>query len=73
VLSLVAGVPAVLTLGELLPRKLALYGSILAGSALVALLWMVPLVGWLVPLVVLPTGLGAWMLSFRQERETGSS
>jgi hypothetical protein len=73
VLSLVAGVPAVLTLGELLPRKLALYGSILAGSALAALLWMVPLVGWLVPLVVLPTGLGAWMLSFRQERETGSS
>jgi len=67
VLSLVAGVPAVLALGELLPRKFALYGSILAGSALVALLWMVPLVGWLVPLVVLPTGLGAWMLSFRQD------
>ncbi|HEX9866660.1 MAG TPA: hypothetical protein VGC03_16980 [Acidimicrobiia bacterium] len=67
VLSLVAGVPAVLALGELLPPKLALYGSILAGSALVALLWMVPLAGWLVPLVVLPTGLGAWMLSFRQD------
>jgi uncharacterized membrane protein len=50
-----------------------MYGSILAGSALAALFWMVPLVGWLVPLVVLPTGLGAWMLSFRQERETGSS
>lgn len=73
VLSLVAGVPSVLALGELLPRKLPLYGSILAGSALVALPWMVPFVGWLVPLLVLPTGLGAWMLSFRQERETGSS
>jgi hypothetical protein len=72
-LSLVAGVPSVLALGELLPRKFAMYGSILAGSALAALFWMVPLVGWLVPLVVLPTGLGAWMLSFRQERETGSS
>jgi hypothetical protein len=70
VLSLVAGVPAVLALGELLPRNLAMYGSILAGSALVALLWMVPLVGWLMPLMVLPTGLGAWMLSFRQDLST---
>lgn len=70
VLSLVAGVPAVLALSEVLPGNLALPGSILAGSALVAVAWMVPFVGWLVPLLVLPIGLGAWILSFRTDRES---
>ncbi len=69
VLSLIAGVPTVLALGELLPPNFALYGSVLAGSALVAVVWMVPLVGLLVPLLVLPTGLGGWMLSLRGDRE----
>jgi hypothetical protein len=26
--------------------------------------WLLPYVGWLVPLVVLPLGLGAWLLAF---------
>ena len=69
VLSLIAGVPTVLALGEVLPPKFAMYGSVLAGSALVAVVWMVPLVGLLVPLLVLPTGLGGWMLSLRGDRE----
>jgi len=68
-LSVVAGVPAVLALGEALPGHFGLFGSIIAGSVLVGIVWMIPLVGWLVPLLVLPIGLGAWMLSFRAEPE----
>ncbi len=68
-LSVVAGVPAVLALGEALPGKFGLFGSILTGSALVGVVWMIPLVGWVVPLIVLPLGLGAWILSLRAEPE----
>ncbi|MGH8915403.1 MAG: hypothetical protein ACRDZM_12915 [Acidimicrobiia bacterium] len=68
-LSLVAGVPAVLALGESLPGHFALYGSILLGSLVLGLAWAIPLAGWLVPLLVLPLGVGAWMLSFRAEPE----
>lgn len=64
-LSLVAGVPAVLRLGRLLPGDFGIAGSVLAGSALASLVWLLPLVGWLVPLTVLPLGLGAWVLSLR--------
>jgi len=72
-LSIVAGVPAVLALGEAMPRKFDLYGSILTGSVVAGLVWLVPLVGWLVPLLVLPTGLGGWILSFRPDREERAS
>jgi cytoskeletal protein CcmA (bactofilin family) len=72
-LSLVAGMPAVLAAGEALPTKFGVYGSILAGSVLAGLVWLVPLVGWLVPLLVLPTGLGGWILSFRPDPEPQSA
>jgi hypothetical protein len=73
VLSLVAGVPAVLAAGRALPTDLGLFGAILAGSVLVGVVWLIPIVGWIVPLLVLPIGLGAWLLSFRegQEGQTG--
>jgi cytoskeletal protein CcmA (bactofilin family) len=67
VLSLVAGVPAILALGRALPGERGLYGSIVIGSIAAGLLWMMPWIGWLLPLLVLPIGLGAWMLSFREE------
>jgi cytoskeletal protein CcmA (bactofilin family) len=67
VLSLVAGVPAILALGRALPSERGLYGSIVMGSIVAGLVWMIPWIGWLVPLLVLPIGLGAWMLSFREE------
>jgi len=72
VLSLVAGVPAVLALGRALPRERGLFGSIVIGSLVAGLVWLIPYVGWLVPLLVLPIGLGAWMLSFRETREPGA-
>jgi cytoskeletal protein CcmA (bactofilin family) len=67
VLSLVAGVPAILALGLALPGERGLYGSVVLGSIVAGILWLVPWIGWLVPLLVLPIGLGAWLLSFREE------
>ena len=69
VLSLVAGIPTVLVVGRLLPGERGMFGAIALGSLLVGLVWMIPIVGWVVPLVVLPWGLGAWILSFAAEIE----
>jgi hypothetical protein len=44
-----------------------MFGAIAVGSLLAGILWMVPLLGWIVPLVILPWGLGAWLLSFKVE------
>jgi hypothetical protein len=66
-LSLVAGAPAVMVLGRLLPGERGMFGAIAVGSLLAGILWMVPLLGWIVPLVILPWGLGAWLLSFMVE------
>jgi cytoskeletal protein CcmA (bactofilin family) len=69
-LALVAGVPAAGWLGSAVFRRLQLNGAVLAGSLILGGLWLVPLVGWLVPLLALPLGMGAWMLSWN-EFETG--
>jgi hypothetical protein len=44
-----------------------MFGAIAVGSVLAGVLWMVPVVGWIVPLVILPWGLGAWILSLKSE------
>lgn len=66
--GLVAGIPFVGWLGGGLFRRFDLYGAILAGSLVVGVVWFLPWVGWLVPLIVLPLGLGAWMAAWRQDR-----
>jgi len=65
-LALVAGAPAVGWLGGVLFKRLDLYGSILAGSLLVGVVWYLPYIGWLTVLVMLPVGLGAWIASLGQ-------
>lgn len=60
-LAIVAGAPVAGWLGGVIFKRLDLYGAMLAGSLLIGVLWWVPLAGWLVPLLVLPWGLGAWM------------
>jgi uncharacterized membrane protein len=67
VLALPAGVPAVGSLGMRVFSKLDYFGAVAAGSLLAGVVWLLPWVGWLVPVVVLPLGLGAWMLSWRSE------
>lgn len=65
VLALVSGAPTVGWLGGALFKRLDLYGSVLVGSIVVGLIWYLPFVGWLVPLLVLPLGLGAWIATWR--------
>lgn len=72
-LALVAGAPVVAWAGGSLFRKLDLYGAIVVGSAIAGLLWFVPFVGWLVPVVVLPLGLGAWLLGFTGGEEAAEA
>jgi hypothetical protein len=72
-LALIAGAPTVGWVGGVLFRRLDLYGAILAGSVLMGVIWYIPWVGWLVPLLVLPIGLGAWMTTWRQARVADSS
>lgn len=66
-LALVAGAPAVAWLGGALFKRLDLYGSILVGSLIVGVVWWLPLIGWLAPILVLPLGLGAWMATWRRQ------
>jgi len=66
-LALVAGAPVVGWLGGVIFRRFEIYGAILTGSIVVGLVWYLPWLGWLVPLVVLPLGLGAWLATWRQE------
>ncbi len=63
VVSLAAGVPVAARLGKLVFKSLGIYGSTLAGSVLLGILWLLPWVGWLVPLIAMPLGLGSWILS----------
>lgn len=63
---LVAGIPAVGWLGQVVFRRRGVHGSILAGSVLVGVVWYLPFVGWIVPFLVLPLGLGSWMGTWGQ-------
>ncbi len=66
-LALVAGGPAAAWLGGALFKRLDLYGSILAGSLVAGAVWYLPWVGWLVPALMLPLGLGGWLATWRRQ------
>lgn len=72
-LALVAGAPTVGWLGGVLFKRLDLYGSTLVGSLIVGVFWYLPFVSWLVPIVVLPLGLGAWIASWRSQESVAES
>lgn len=62
-LAVVSGAPAVGRLGAVLFKKLGMAGAILAGAVVAGVLWFLPVIGWLVPVLLLPGGLGAWIRS----------
>lgn len=64
VLALGAGVPVAAWVGGRLRKNLTIAGAVGLGSLIIALLWLMPIVGWVVPLLVLTGGLGAWIYSF---------
>jgi hypothetical protein len=70
-LSLVAGVPAVVMLGQLLPGRYSVYGSIVVGSVVVGIAWLTPLIGPLVPLLALPLGMGGWIIGWKARERGG--
>lgn len=72
-LALVAGAPVVGWLGGVLFKRLEMYGAILTGSLIVGLAWFLPVVGWLVPVVVIPLGLGAWLGTWRQSSDESTA
>ena len=72
-LGVVAGAPVVAWVGGVVFPKLDMAGAVVAGSLLAGLVWLIPLVGWLVPVVVLPIGLGAWIASGRGQEEAATA
>lgn len=71
-LSMVAGAPVAGWLGSLVSRRLDLYGRIVVGSIAVGIVWFLPVLGWVVPLLMLPWGLGAWMATWQRQRSSDS-
>ena len=66
-LAIVAGAPVAGWVGGVVFKRLDPYGAILAGSLIIGVLWWIPFLGWIVPLIVLPWGLGAWMASWSDQ------
>jgi uncharacterized membrane protein len=65
----VADVPAVLLLVNRLPGNRGTYESVAPGSAVAGLVWLIPVVSGIVPLLVLPMGAGAWTLGDDDQKQ----
>jgi len=72
-LAIVAGAPIAGWGGGVAFKRLDRYGAILAGSLIIGVLWWLPFLGWIVPLIVLPWGLGAWMAPRSDQSSDASS
>lgn len=72
-LAIVAGAPVAGWIGGVAFKRLDLYGAILVGSLIIGALWWLPIVGWIVPIVVLPWGLGAWMATWSSQRSEAAA
>ena len=69
-LAIPAGVPVVGRLGVRVFKGFDYFGAVAGGSLLAGLLWLLPFIGWTVPFVVLPMGLGSWILSWKSATPT---
>jgi len=73
VASLFAGMPAVAWIGARLKKQTTVAGAVAIGSAVVAILWLIPVVGWIIALLVLAAGMGGWLSTFRQQEVSPAS
>jgi hypothetical protein len=48
-------------------------GAVAIGSAVVAILWLIPVVGWITALLVLAAGMGGWLSTFRRQEVSPAS
>jgi cytoskeletal protein CcmA (bactofilin family) len=68
--GLIAGLPAVAWIGSLVKKGTTIAGAVGIGSAIVGLVWLLPVVGWPVALLVLAAGIGGWLSTLRQPTDT---
>jgi cytoskeletal protein CcmA (bactofilin family) len=66
VAGMFAGMPAVAWIGARIKKQTTVAGAVAIGSAVVAILWLIPVVGWIVALLVLAAGMGGWLSTFRR-------
>lgn len=66
-LSVVAGVPAVGWLGSKVFPGRSVHAAVLSGSVIAGAVWFLPILAWLIPIAILPLGLGAWSRTWRLE------
>jgi cytoskeletal protein CcmA (bactofilin family) len=72
VAGLFAGMPAVAWIGARLKQQTTVAGAVAIGSAVVAILWLIPVVGWIVAVLVLAAGMGGWLSTFRSPETSAS-
>lgn len=73
VAGLFAGLPAVAWVGARLKKQTTVPGAVAIGSAVVAVLWLIPVVGWIVAILVLAAGMGGWLSTLRRQGVTPAS
>jgi len=59
--ALISTVPTAAAVGTALFRRRGIHGATLGGALVLGLCWLVPWVGWLVPSITIPVGIGAWL------------
>jgi len=59
--ALISTVPTAAAVGTAFFRRRGIHGATLGGALVLGLCWLVPWVGWLVPLITIPVGIGAWL------------
>jgi hypothetical protein len=64
--GLIAGLPAVALIGSLVKRGTTISGAVGIGSAIVGLVWLLPVVGLPVALLVVAAGIGGWLSTRRK-------
>ncbi len=73
VAGLFAGMPAVAWIGARIKKQTTVAGAVAIGSAVVAILWLIPVVGWVISILVLAAGMGGWLSTFRRQEVTPAS
>lgn len=73
VAGLFAGMPAVAWIGARLKKQTTVAGAVAIGSAVVAILWLIPVVGWITALLVIAAGMGGWLSTFRRQEVNPAS
>lgn len=67
VAGLFAGIPAVAWIGARIKKQTTVAGAVAIGSVVVAILWLIPVVGWITAVLIVAAGMGGWLSTLRSE------